>query len=835
MSEESRPIASNNQSNTPPVTGMFENWFLDYASYVILERAVPEIKDGLKPVQRRILHALKQMDDGRFHKVANVIGQTMQYHPHGDASIEDALVNIGQKDLLIDCQGNWGDPRTGDRAAAARYIEARLTKFALDVGYHNENTEWKLSYDGRKKEPVSLPIKFPLLLFQGAEGIAVGLATKIMPHNFIELLEASISILRKEEFELVPDFPTGGVGDFSNYNDGLKGGKIKLRAKIEEVDKKTLIVKDIPYTSTTSSLMDSIVKANEKKKINIKKIVDNTAEHIEIVIELPSGVSPSVTIDALYAFTDCEVSISPNACVIIEDKPHFLGVSELLRICTKNTVKLLKNELELKLKNLENKWHFSSLEKIFIENRIYRDIEECETWEAVIEAIDKGLEPFKKLLFREVTQDDIVRLTEIKIKRISKYDSFKADEAIKLLEEEMAAIKRNLRNLTQYSIKYFERLIDQYGKGRERKTKIANFGDIEARRVVINNQKLYINRKEGFVGYGIKKDEFICECSDIDDIIVFLKNGKMMVTPIADKTFVGKNIIHAAVWKKNDKRTTYNMVYVDPGLNKNYVKRFNVTSITRNKEYDLTKGATKGKVLYFSVNPNGEAEIINVLLSPSSRARSKDLEYNFAELAVKGRDSKGNVLTKWPIRKVSLKEEGKSTIGAQKFWLDNTIGRLNTESRGELLGEFNTGDLILAIYHNGEYELRKPSRGDHYKMEDVYLVEKFDIEKVISCIYFNGEKQEFYVKRFKIETNTLNSKYKFISEDKNSKMGMLSTKANPIIEFDCLKGRKKELFTERINLSEFMDVKGWRSLGNRLSQYPVNDIRVVKSEGGLFG
>ncbi len=827
MSEINNTSDNQNKSNLA-INEMFDDWFLDYASYVILERAVPYIEDGLKPVQRRILHAMKQMDDGRFHKVANVIGQTMQYHPHGDASIGDALVKLGQKDLLIDCQGNWGDSRTGDSAAAARYIEARLTKFALEVAFKNEITEWQLSYDGRKKEPVSLPVKFPLLLFQGVEGIAVGLATKIMPHNFVELLEASISILKGEEFELYPDFPTGGVADFSNYNDGLKGGKIKVRCNIEEVDKKTLSIRDLPYGVTTGNLIDSIVKANDRNKIKIKKIVDNTAENIEILIDLPSGISPRQTIDALYAFTDCETSISPNACVIIKEKPQFIGVSEMLKINTKNTKQLLKLELEYKLAQLEDKWHMSSLEKIFIENRIYRDIEECETWESVIETIDKGLEPFKPLLMRDVTREDIIKLTEIKIKRISKYDAFKADEAIKQLENDMKEIKRNLRKLTEFTIDYFQKLIDKYGKGRERKTRIHNnLTTIQATQVVINNCKLYANRKDGFIGFGLKKDEFITDCSDIDDIIVFKKDGTMSVHRIGDKIYVGKNIIHIAVWKKGDRRTTYNLAYSDPDVGKSFVKRFNVKSITRDKEYDLTKGAKKGKLLYFSANPNGEAEIISVQLTPGCSARNKEFPFDFSSIAIKGRDSKGNVLTKWPIRKITKKSDGVSTLGARKVWIDVVSGRLSNTETKNYLGEFNSGDLIFAVYNNGSYELTNYDLSNRFDMENVYSIEKFNPETIYSCVYYHSERKSFYVKRFKIETNTLETKFFFIPEDKNSKLGMFSSRKNPIVEFNYIKGRQKEQLVDSIEVESFIEVKGWRSLGNKLSIYPVNAIRVL--------
>ncbi|MDX1629656.1 MAG: DNA gyrase/topoisomerase IV subunit A, partial [Fulvivirga sp.] len=654
-----------------PVSGMYENWFLDYASYVILERAVPAIEDGFKPVQRRIMHALKEMDDGRFNKVANVIGQTMQYHPHGDASIGDAMVNIGQKDLLIETQGNWGDIRTGDSAAAPRYIEARLSKFALDVVYNPQTTEWQLSYDGRKKEPITLPVKFPLLLAQGVEGIAVGLSTKILPHNFCELIKGSINVLKGKKPKLYPDFPTGGMADFSEYNEGLKGGRVKVRAKIEEYDKKTLVIKDIPFGTTTTSLIDSIIKANDKGKIKIKKVVDNTAKDIEILVYLASGQSPDITIDALYAFTDCEVSISPNACVIIDDKPHFMSVNEMLKVNTHQTVDLLTQELEIKKAELKEKILFSSLEKIFIENRIYRDIEECETWEAVIKTIDKGLDPYKKQFYREITEEDIVKLTEIKIKRISKFDSFKADEQLKKLEEALKETEHNLANITDFAIDYFENLLEKYGKGRERRTEIKSFDSIDTTIVAANNQKLYVNRKDGFVGYGLKKDEFVTECSDIDDIIAIRKDGKFMVSKVADKVFMGKDILYTGVWKKGDERMTYNMIYVDGKSGRSMAKRFHVKAVTRDKEYDLTKGHKNSKVHYLSANPNGEAEIVTVKLTSGCKARKKVFEFDFAELDIKGRGAGGNIITKYPVRKVELKEEGYSTLSGLDIWYDD--------------------------------------------------------------------------------------------------------------------------------------------------------------------
>lgn len=811
------------------VHGMYENWFLDYASYVILERAVPALEDGLKPVQRRILHAMKTIDDGRFHKVANIIGQTMQYHPHGDAAIGDALVNLGQKELLIDTQGNWGDVRTGDSAAAPRYIEARLSKFALEVGFNPDTTVWQASYDGRKREPVNLPVKFPLLLAQGVEGIAVGLATKIMPHNFNELIQASIDALQGKPIDLLPDFPTGGMADFSNYNDGLKGGRIRVRAKIDIVDKKTLVIREIPYGTTTTSLINSVVKANDSSKIKIKHIVDNTAKDVEIEIELPSGVSPDVTIDALYAFTDCEVSISPNVCVITNDKPRFLGVNDILRMSTENTKELLRRELEIRRHDLREKLHFASLEKIFIEKRIYRQIEECETWEAVIETIDNGLQPYKKQFIREITRDDIIKLTEIKIKRISKYDSFKADEVIRKLEDDIAQVEHNLAHLTDYAIRYFENLREKYGANRERKTLIRNFDTIEAAQVAVANEKLYVDRQEGFVGYGLKRSEseYVCECSDIDDIIVFLKDGRYLVTRVSEKAFVGKNIIHVGVWKKGDEHMVYNAVYYDAKSKKNYAKRFAVTAITRDREYDVTRGHKGSKVLYFTANPNSEAEVITVHLHPNCRARKKIFDYDFAELAIKGRGAQGNVLTKYPIRKIMQKSVGASTLGGREIWYDPAIGRLNTDERGEYLGEFDSDDRILVIYKNGTYELTDFELTNRYEPDKIALLEKLDPDTVISAIHFDGDSQHHYVKRFQIETSTLDKPFSFISDAAGSTLTVVSTDSDPLVELIVEKGRQKERLTEQINLSEFIDVKGWKATGNRLTQYAFVDVQLL--------
>ena len=829
---ENEQALPNNPSNVIKVDGMYQDWFLDYASYVILERAVPLINDGMKPVQRRILHAMKEMDDGRFHKVANIIGQTMQYHPHGDAAIGDALVKLGQKNLLIDCQGNWGDVRTGDGAAAARYIEARLTKFALEVLFNKDTTEWQLSYDGRKNEPVALPAKFPLLLSQGVEGIAVGLSTKIMPHNFIELIKASINILNGKKVKIYPDFDTGGYVDVADYNGGKRGGKIKVRAKIEVSDKKTLKITEIPYGSTTTSLIESIIKAGDKGKIKIKKIVDNTAKNVEIEIELQAGVSPDVSIDALYAFTLCEQSISPNACVIINDKPHFLNVEDILNTSTENTKALLKLELEIKQAELNEKWHMSSLEKIFIENRIYRDIEEAETWEEVIQNIYTGLYKFIATpskpnkdknaisLIRDLTDEDIAKLTEIKIKRISKFDSFKADEFIKSLEEELKTVAHHLAHLTEYAIAYFEELLRKYGKGQERKTEIRNFENIEISSVAANNTKLYANRAEGFIGSGLKKDEFICDCSDIDDIIVFRKDGAMIVSKIEDKKFVGKDILHVAVWKKGDDRTIYHMIYASLGDGKNYVKRFAVTSITRDKEYQLTK-SDKAKMVYFSVHPNSEEEVVSVQLSANAKARQKQFDYDFGELAIKGRNSSGNVITKYPIRKVEQKSLGVSTLGGVDIWIDKSVGRLNKDERGVHLGNFNTGDQLLVIYKDGNYELTNVELSNRYDMPSIELIEKYNEKKVISCVYFDGESKDYFVKRFHIETKSEDQKFLFISEHKKSSVAYVSTARKAGIVYHIIKGKSKDKIEEELVLSDFIDVKGWKAQGNKLTVHSV--------------
>ena len=816
----------NSSSSEHALKGMYKEWFLDYASYVILERAIPAVEDGLKPVQRRILHSMKEMDDGRYNKVANIIGHTMQYHPHGDAAIGDAIVNMGQKDLLIDTQGNWGDLRTGDSAAAPRYIEARLTKFALEVAFNKQTTTWQKSYDGRKNEPVTLPMKFPLLLAQGVEGIAVGLSTKIMPHNFIELIKGSISILKGKKTKLLPDFPTGGMADFTDYNSGRRGGKIKVRARIVEQDKKTILIKEIPYGQTTSSVIDSIIKANDKGKIKIKKVVDNTARDLEIEVHLAPGISADKTIDALYAFTNCEVSISPNACVIVDNKPHFLSVDEILEINTNNTKDLLRQELEIKKGELEERWHFSSLEKIFIEERIYRDIEEETTWDGVLSAIDKGLDPFKKLLKREVTQDDIVKLTEIKIKRISKFDSFKADELLKGIEDELAQVNHDLANLTDFAIAYFENLLKKYGKGKERKTEERQFGSIEAAVVAVANEKLYANIEEGFVGTSLKKDEYICDCSDIDDIIVFTKDGNYQVSKVSPKAFFGKNIIHVDVWRKGDDRKVYNCIYTDSKSGKTFAKRFNVNSITRDKPYNVGKN-DESRVQYFTANPNGEAEVVTIYLHGLAKARKKVFDYDFAELAIKGRGSQGNTVSKYRLRKIELKEKGVSTIGGRDIWYEAAIGRLNVDERGDLLGSFHTEDLILVIYKSGEYELTNHELTNHYDPNNVYLIEKFNPKKVISVVHYDAKAKTHYVKRFQIETSTVGKKFQFINEGRNSTLLFASTIPNATVLLS-VKDSKGEKVEEEIVLRDFIDVKGWKSTGNKLTADKFVKLKEVK-------
>lgn len=807
------------------VTGMYKDWFLDYASYVILERAVPAIEDGFKPVQRRIMHSMKDLDDGRYNKVANIVGHTMQYHPHGDASIGDAMVQIGQKDLLIDTQGNWGNVLTGDRAAAPRYIEARLSKFALEVLYNPKLTEWQLSYDGRKKEPVNLPVKFPLLLAQGAEGIAVGLSTRVLPHNFNELIDASIKHLQGKKFTLYPDFPTAGIADVSNYNDGKRGGRVRVRAKISQYDKNTLAITEIPFGTTTSSLIDSILKANDKGKIKIKKIEDNTAAEVEILIHLPNNISPDKTIDALYAFTYCENSVSPLGCVIIDNKPVFLGVSEILRRSTDHTLHLLKRELEITLDELEEQWHFASLERIFIEKRIYREIEEEETWEGVISAIDEGLKPHIKHLKRAVTEEDIIRLTEIRIKRISKFDIDKAQQKIDALEGDIAQVKHHLDHLVEYAVDYFKKLKKDYGQDQERKTELRLFDDIEATKVVIRNTKLYVNRKEGFVGTSLKKDEYVTDCSDIDDVICFTADGKMMVTKVDTKTFIGKDIIHVAIFKKKDKRTIYNMIYRDGKAGNTYVKRFAVTSVTRDREYDLSQGKKDSKVLYFTANPNGEAEVVAVFLRQVGSIRKVKFDVDFADILIKGRNVKGNIVTKYSVKRIELKEEGVSTLKPRRIWFDETVKRLNVDGRGELLGEFRGEDRLLIITQDGVAKTITPELTTRFD-EEMVVLEKWSPKKPISAIYWEAEKERYYVKRFLIENPE--KEEKFISDSENSYLEVVSTDYYPVAEivYNKLRGKEQKP-NDEINMEEFIAVKGIKAMGNQLTTEKVKQINLL--------
>ena len=809
------------------VTGMYKDWFLDYASYVILERAVPAIEDGFKPVQRRILHSMKDLDDGRFNKVANIVGHTMQYHPHGDASIADAMVQIGQKDLLIDTQGNWGNILTGDRAAASRYIKARLSRFALDVVFNPKTTNWQASYDGRRKEPINLPVKFPLLLAQGAEGIAVGLSTKILPHNFIELIDASIKHLLGKRFTIYPDFATGGIADFSNYNDGVRGGKVRCRARINQLNKNTLLINEIPFGTTTSSLIDSILKANEKGKIKIKKIEDNTAAEVEILIHLPSGISPDKTIDALFAFTNCETSISPLGCVIEDNKPLFVGVSEMLKQSTDHTVELLKLELEIKLNELEEQWHFASLERIFIENRIYRDIEDQETWEGVVNAIHIGLKPYTKQLKRLITKDDIIRLTEIRIKRISKFDIDKAQLKIDSLEDQIKATKKNLSNLIEYSISYFKRLKEEYSNGKDRKTEIKIFDDVDVKKVVIRNTKLFVNREEGFVGTGMRREEYVCDCSDIDDVIVFTKSGQMMVTKVGAKTFVGKNIIHVSVFKKKDNRTVYNYIYKDGKGGSSYIKRFSVTSITRDKLYDLTNGKSQTSVLYFSANPNGEAEIVTVFLRQVGSIKKLKWDINFADIIIKARTSKGNLVSKHSVKKVELKEKGVSTLKPRKIWFDETVQRINVDGRGDLIGEFRGEDRLLIISQTGIIKTIIPDVSSHFS-DDMVVLEKWIPNKPISAVYFDGAKEKYFIKRFFIENE--NKEEVFITSHKSSRLEIISTDWRPVIDITFAKERGKERRPNKIiSIEEFINIKGISAQGNQLSKYKVNQIDLSES------
>ena len=824
--DEGAGAGSGDGTKVTRLTGMYEDYFIDYASYVILERAVPNIQDGLKPVQRRILHAMKKLDDGRYNKVANIIGSTMQYHPHGDASIGDALVQLGQKDLLIDAQGNWGNIFTGDSSAAPRYIEARLSPFASDVVFNPKTTTWKLSYDGRNKEPLALPVKFPLLLAQGAEGIAVGLSSKILPHNFNELIDASISYLQGKPFELYPDFPTGGNADFSKYNDGKRGGQVRVRAKIEKLDKKTLVIRDLPFGKTTGSLIESIIKANEKGKIKIRKIDDNTAEFVEIMVHLAPNISSDKTIDALYAFTDCEVSISTNCCVIEEDKPMFIGVSDVLRANTENTKALLNKELEIRLDELEEHWHMSSLEKIFIEERIYRDIEECETWEAVIEAIDKGLEPFQKLLHREVTRDDIIKLTEIRIKRISKYDVKKADELIRGIEDEIREVKHNLSNLVDYTIAWYRNIRKKHGQHKDRKTEIRSFENIVASKVVVANEKLYVNRADGFVGTALRKDEYVCDCSDIDDIIVFLKDGTYVINKVAEKLFVGKNIIHAAVFKRNDKRTIYNVIYYDGNTGNTMMKRCPITGITREKTYNIGKEHKNTRVLYMTANPNGEAETIRVHLKPRPRLKKTSFELDFSELAIKGRNAAGNILTKHAVHRIAMKEKGVSTLGGRKIWFDEDVNRLNADARGNFLGEFSGEDRILVITRSGGFRTTGFDLTNHFE-DDLQLVEKYRPEKIWSAAYYDADQDYYYIKRFRIDP--AEKLISFIGDHPESKLIQIMEVEYPRLEIR-FGGKNKDRESEIIEVADFIAVKSFKARGKRLSNYEVKVIRELEPQ-----
>ena len=812
----------NEEESLIPISGMYKDWFIDYASYVILERAVPAIEDGFKPVQRRILHSMKDLDDGRFNKVANIVGHTMQYHPHGDASISDAIVQIGQKDILIETQGNWGNILTGDSAAASRYIEARLSKFALEVVYSPKVTKWQSSYDGRRKEPINLPVKFPLLLAQGAEGIAVGLSTKILPHNFVELIDASIKCLRGRKFDLYPDFPTQGVVDVTNYNDGMRGGKIKVRAKISQINKNTLVISQIPYTTTSSSLIESILKANDKGKIKVKKIEDNTSADVEILIHLPNGVSPDKTIDGLFAFTNCEVSISPLSCIIEDNKPVFIGVSEILKKSTEKTKNLLKKELDVRLAELNLLWHYSTLEKIFIENRIYRLIEDEETWDGVLEAINKGLKPFINLLKKEVSEDDILKLTEIKIKRISKFDLEKADKKIKHIEEDIDKVKFNLENLNDFAIQYFKDLKSTYSTGRQRKTEIRIFDDVDVKKVVVKNSKLYVNREDGFIGTSLRREEYVEDCSDIDDIIVFTSNGDMIVTKVDSKKFVAKNILYVSVFKKRDSRTIYNMIYKEGKSGVSYIKRFNVTGVTRDKTYNLTSQNPKTKILHFSANPNGEAEIVTIQLRQSGSIKKLKWDLDFADLAIKGRSVKGNIVSKYSVNKVIFKEKGLSTLKPRKIWFDDTVQRLNVDDRGDLLGEFKPDDDLLIVQHSGKLKIVPPDLNMHFP-EDMIILEKADRSKPISVVYFNKKKKKYYVKRFLL--GVLKGTQNFIDDSKNSTVEIVSYDWKPVIE--VITKSKKEIEKNNINLFEFISVKGIKALGNQLVSKEVKEINLL--------
>jgi topoisomerase-4 subunit A len=814
--------------NIIPLDGLYENWFLDYASYVILDRAVPHIYDGLKPVQRRILHSLKEMDDGRFNKAANVIGNTMKYHPHGDASIGDAMVQIGQKNLLIDCQGNWGDPITGDSAAAPRYIEARLSKFALEVVFNPDTTKWQASYDGRNREPITLPVKFPLLLAQGADGIAVGLATKVMPHNFIELLDASIGVLNGVRPNLMPDFPTGGMADATNYNEGQRGGKIRVRAKIVERDKKTLVINEIPFTTTTGGLIDSVIAANDKGKIKIKKIEDNTAKDVEIVVHLAPGISPDVTIDALYAFTDCEVSISPNTCIILDDKPHFLSVNDILQQSVAHTKHLLKRELEIRLLELKEKIFFSTLLKIFIQEGMYKhpDYESSGNFEVVVNVLNTLFTPFFPKFYRTILPEDYKKLIDKPMSSITRFDVKKADEQMKALEAEIKEVNHHLKHLNDYAISWFTKLKEKYGKGRERKTELRVFDRVEASQVALANIKLYVNRQDGFIGSGLKKDEPVGDCSDIDDIIVFRADGKCIITKVQDKVFVGKDIIHVAVFKKNDERTVYNMIYKDGESGTTYMKRFSVVGVTRDKEYDLTKGSKGSKVLYFSANPNGEAEVVNIQLKPHTKLKKLTFDEDFAVIAIKGRSSMGNQVTKYPVKKIVLKSKGVSTLAGRKIWYDENLKRLNADNRGRYLGEFDGEDKILTVVANGTYELTSFDLNNHFD-DKMLLIEKYDAEKVYAVVHYDGKSKNYLVKRFVFENTPIGKQSSFISEEPGSKLILISGAAQPVVKVEQLKGKNQGQELVELNLTDLIDVKGIKAMGNRLSAHPVQSVQLI--------
>ncbi len=823
-----------NGSQTIPLSGLYENWFLDYASYVILDRAVPHINDGLKPVQRRILHSLKEMDDGRYNKAANVIGNTMKYHPHGDASIGDAMVQLGQKDLLIDCQGNWGFPITGDSAAAPRYIEGRLSKFANDVVFNPETTEWQLSYDGRNREPVTLPVKFPLLLAQGAEGIAVGLATKIMPHNFIELIDGSIQVLNGERPNIFPDFPTGGMADVSNYNEGQRGGKIRVRAKIEERDKKTLAITEIPFGTTTGGLIESVVTANDKGKIKIKKIEDNTAGNVEIIVHLAPGISPDVTIDALYAFTACEVSISPNTCVIKDEKPHFMSVNDILTENTINTKNLLKRELEIRLNDLQEKIFFSSLLKIFIQEGMYKhpDYENAGDFEVVVQVLNRLFEPFFDQFYREIRPEDYKKLIDKPMSSITRFDVKKADEMMKTLENEIKEVKRHLRQLTEYAIAWFEKLREKYSKDRERKTELRVFDKVEATQVALANTKLYVNREEGFIGSGMKKDEFVCDCSDIDDIIVFREDGKYVVSKIQDKVFVGKGIIHVAVFKKGDERTIYNAIYKEGETGTSYIKRFSVVGVTRDKEYDVSKGSKGSKILYFTANPNGEAEIVNIQLKPHTKLRKLNFDMDFAEIAIKGRASQGNIVSKYPVKKISFKSSGVSTLAGRKIWYDTIMKRLNADERGQYLGEFDGDDKILVVLSDGSYELSNFDLSNHFD-EKMIRIEKYHPDHIYTVVHQDGKSGTYFVKRFKFDDQPIGKRISFINEDAGSKLVLMSNAAEPMVKLEILKGKSQTEETLDQPLTEIIDVKGIKAQGNRLSFHTVKSVTLTTADEDL--